>query len=161
MKYTPKQLIDYIYENGLEMSVFNAAMNNGAGYQIAVVNGTITFHDGKYFFLTDLGVNDPDAEKQEIEMENLSDDILVAAKAHPENLFAIIRIYGEEGNLFVSYSKNEAERQERSMRLMFDDFIRQLHIDTLGKLKKYISDGEEMVNKYVEFVNKYNITNPL
>lgn len=149
MMYTPEELTEYVFQNGMEMQVFNAMVNNRRGYQFTPADGEIVKREDGYYFLWSISDGDGKHTMNK-KMAELSNSDFEMAYKNPYMMCSSVRMYNGEGMIILAISENEKDREKKEQSLTFEDFFQCLGINTLGKLKKVISEGEEMVTSFME-----------
>ena len=146
MRYTPKELIQYIHDEGLTESVINAMFNNNRGFVFSPLRiERIYEKDGKtYAAFSDLG-EDPDVEIID-EIDDAAKDLVNSGSDH---MYAFAIKYGDETELCLAYAE-EAGQEEQALDEVIEIFLTKLGINTKGRLKAVIREGDEVLGSWLD-----------
>ena len=145
MKYTPEELIGYIHEEGLEEDVVNAMFNNNRGFMFTPVQiERINEKSGALYAKLE-GFDGEDVEiadimaKEDIELINNNPELVsvYVIKYKDETELCIIRV-GDKG------------QEEQALDSLIEIFLTKLGINTKGRLKAIIREGNELLDDWIE-----------
>ncbi len=149
MKYTAEELLDYCEENDMLDGLMTASLYNKWDFAHGPLYGQVYKIDGKYILKYSMPFED---ETGEAEIDNISDEeyefVARKQKRDPDFLSIEICYEGDDHRIFIYFEGSKQEREEAAQMGSLIEFLEYCQIDTRGKLKTAILDGEERFKKW-------------